>query len=497
MYDVALILSVVLFVTNCLVFVRSGAFSVFHPLTFYLAFHGFVFVFRPIVARIMDFELVYQSYGFTPSPADKLTVILACNLGLAAFSAAILWTGRVPMRFAIDRINLAERQRLKPLLPWVLLLCVPVGAYSLLTVWSGAAESGIGYAGMVRDAGTGVYVNTQGVGYLYEAQLMLASCAAMVAWAYRFRLLALVPLLAFVLLRAGTGGRGPFVTALVTVGLLYLYERRRRTLAWWLIGALAVVAAGFNAVGDDRGEAIRRAVGQDASSEIFGRNRDSERFLEGMDFANLEYFEYLVYAIPQRSGTYGYFNGVLQVFTEPVPRALWPGKPAGAPFERIRLFDYGTPVGMTRSLPGEGWYALGWAGVAIWCALWGAMLGWLYRRFVQGSQSTFLTLGYMTFLPILIVAYRDGQIVTVFRQSLFFLGPIVIWVLIARLSGIPSARAVRAMLSRNKAVRKTDAREGSNDPGPRPVAPPQPWASLPPAVRRRRMTLASSDAETH
>lgn len=491
MYDVSLVLSVVVFLAVCLVFIRSGAFSVFHPLTFYLAFHGFVFVFRPIVARFMDFQLVYRGYGFTPSDADKLTVILACNLGLVAFATAALWTGRLPMRFAIDRIAVAERDHLKPLLPWVLLFCVPLGAYSLLNVWSGAATSGVGYAGMIRDANTGVYINTAGIGYLYEAQLMLASCAAIIAWTFRFRLLSLVPLMLFVVMRAGTGGRGPFVTALVTVGLLYLYEQRRRTLALWLVGAMTGLVLIFNAVGDDRGASIRRAIGQESSSEIFGRNRDGERFLEGMDFANLEYFEYLVYVIPQRSGTYGYFNGVLQVFTEPVPRVLWPGKPVGAPFERIKLFDYGFPIGMTRSLPGEGWYSLGWAGVAIWCALWGAVLGWLYRKFVEGSQSAFLTLAYMTFLPILIVAYRDGQIVTVFRQGLFFLAPILIWMILARLTGVPSAYTVRRLIQR----RRDEAKPQAAVPIIDPAAGEQTWGRLPAPVRRRRIALAKANAE--
>ena len=69
---------------------------------------------------------------------------------------------------------------------------------------------------------------------------------------------------------------------------------------------------------------------------------------------------------------------------------------------------------MTRSLPGEGWYAWGWFGVIVWCGLWGYVLGLIYRKFVEGSQSAFKTAAYMIFVPILIIGYRDGTLVTMF-----------------------------------------------------------------------------------
>ena len=164
MYEAALALSVVCFVLVVGYFVRSPAFSMFHPLTFYSAFHGFLFVFRPIVARINDFDLVYRSYQFTPSPGDKLTVILAANLGFLAFAFFCLLSGNVAMRFKQDTFAISERERLKPLLFWVLALCVPIGIYSLSKVWTGATSTGIGYDSMVMDAGTGTSVNTRGNG---------------------------------------------------------------------------------------------------------------------------------------------------------------------------------------------------------------------------------------------------------------------------------------------------------------------------------------------
>ena len=63
MYLAALALSVVCFGLVTIYYLRGPSFSVFHPLTFYVSFHGFIFVFRPIVAWINDFNLIYVSHN--------------------------------------------------------------------------------------------------------------------------------------------------------------------------------------------------------------------------------------------------------------------------------------------------------------------------------------------------------------------------------------------------------------------------------------------------
>lgn len=481
MYELSLIFTAVTFLGLAAAYLRSSIFSVFHPLTYYLLFHGVVFVFRPILAYFMDYRLVYQVYQFTPSMADKTTAILAANLGFLAFSIACWRFGNVPMQFRNDRLSLNERERLKPTFWWTAALLLPIGIYSLYEVYNTALTTGSAFSNMIRDYRTGRAYNDGTNGYLVEAQLVLAGVTVIFAWLMRFRLISLAPFGIFALYRLGIGGRGPFVTALITLGLFYLYDRKGKNLPTWVFVAAPALLAVFTAVGDDRGEAIRRVISDDQSSVVFGQTRQ-ERFLEGMDFANLEYLEYVVYVVPQRSGTYGYFNGVLQLFTEPVPRAIWPDKPHGAPFERINMFDYGLPVGMTRSLPGEGWFSLGWLGVLIWCGLWGGVLGAIYRRFAEGEQSTFQVAGYLVFLPVLIIAFRDGQIVTVFRQCLFYLVPVLLWLLGARLMGVPPLHKLRAV---GQKLMRDHQSIGPVHPGGGSTS----LQRLPPAVRRRREML--------
>ncbi len=481
MYDVVLILAALIFCAVSFWYGRSGYFSIYHPFTLYLAFHGFLFVFRPIVARALDFRFIYLLYSFSPTQADKIEAILISTLGMLSFAFCCFRHGNVPMRFNIDRITFTERRLLLPAFLAMAAICFPIGFYSLIKLWHDS-NNDTALASMAIDKATQIRINTEGNGYLKEAQLMLASCGAILAWLFRFRLLALLPLATFVVVRAGTGGRGPFVAAAATLGLLWLYDRRQKLPSTSALLGLVLVIAAFNAVGADRGRAIRQWFGTDNTADRQDGASVELRPLEGMDFANLEYLEYLVYAIPQRTHSYSWFTEELQLFTEPIPRELWPGKPVGPPIQLFNLFDYGSPIGMTASLPGLGWAGAGWAGVVFWCGLWGYGLGWIYRKFANGSQTAFQTIAYMTLLSSLIVAYRDGGLVTVARQNIFFMAPILLWLGFARGFGVRSAAQVRRMI---------DARDRLPMSHQQP-APGLPLAlSLPPAVKRRHATLAA------
>ena len=480
MYEVALVFSTVSFIAILAIYIKHPSFNIYNPLTFYCAFHAFIFIVRPAIAFYMGFDRVYLYYQFNPSDSDKITVIYASNLGFIFFAICCMLASRCKMSFKSDAVTLAERRKLKPLFFVACLFCVPIGVYSLATAWSSAATTGEAFSGMVRDAASRITINVNTNGYFVEAQLMLATCAAIIAWLFRFRLLSLVPILTFVVFRAGTGGRGPFVTALASIGLIYLYDRRRTFPHVWTFALVPALLLIFQLVGDDRGAAIRSFVGGDSGSQIFKKNRATERPLEGMDFANMEFFEYAVYVVPQRSGTYSYFTGTLQILTEPIPRVLWKNKPIGPPIQRINMFDYGNPIGMSGSLPGEGWISFGWLGVIIWCGGWGYALGTIYRKYVESEQSTLQTVMYMTFIPILIVAYRDGSIVTIARQGIFFFAPIYLWWAIARFMRVPSLKNVRLARARDKggsATHRTSVQENELKP-------------VPAAVQRRRAALS-------
>lgn len=426
MYPILLWASVAIFVTVAVVYLRQNFSSVYHPISLYLVFHGLVFVVRPLFAFYRNYNFLYPVYRFDPSQDVKITVIVCANLGLLAFVAGAWKGGAAPLVFHQGPAEIAHRKRLIPAFLLVLTLIAPLAIGSIYTVFTS------GYAGMRLDVHTGVAVNTSGNGWLLEAQLMLVPLSVLIAWTFRFRWWSLLPLLLFVTVRAGTGGRGPFIVACAAAGLLWLYDSKRRWPALWTLALVVPLTAGFYVIGQERG-AVRTFLDDGKVIEL----QERTGFMETMDWANMEFFEYIVETVPRKTGTYGYFIDNLQVFTEPVPRVLWAGKPVGAPIKMFNLFDHGNPIGMTYSLPGYGWMQLGYIGVALWCALWGYCLGAIYSWFMRSRQGNFQVALYFAFLPIFIIAFRDGGLLTVLRTGVFYVTPVLVWMWTARALGIP------------------------------------------------------------
>ena len=437
MYLILLWASVAIFVIVIIVYLRQAFSSIYHPISLYLAFHGIVFVVRPLFAYSQHYDFLYRVYRFDPSQDVKSTVIICANLGLLSFVAGAWKGGSAPLAFNQGLAEIAHRKRLVPAFLLAIALVAPIAVASILTVFNS------GFAGMRLDLNTGVAINTTSNGWLIEAQLMLVPLSVLLAWTFRFRWWSVLPLILFVTMRAGTGGRGPFIVACVAAGLLWMFDGKRRWPALWMFALIVPLTAGFYILGQER-SAVRTLL-QDGTVIEF---REKTGFMESMDWANMEFFEYIVETVPRKTGTYGYFVDNLQVFTEPVPRKLWAGKPIGAPIKMFNLFDYGNPIGMTYSLPGYGWMQLGYAGVALWCALWGYCLGAIYSWFMRSRQGNFQVALYFAFLPIFIIAFRDGGLVTIARTGVFYISPVLIWMWAARALGIPdpidlARRAVR------------------------------------------------------
>jgi len=134
---------------------------------------------------------------------------------------------------------------------------------------------------MQRIAGTGIAVNTTGNGWFIDAQLLLVPLSVLIAWTFRFRWYALLPLIGFVVVRSATGGRGPFIVACFAAGLLWLFDRREKWPSPRVI-ALSVALLGlFYLVGQDRGQSVKALVN---SGEVI-RIEKKWDFVESMDWA--------------------------------------------------------------------------------------------------------------------------------------------------------------------------------------------------------------------
>ncbi len=427
MYDFILAASCVLFGAVSLILVRRKAASLYHPATVYLVFHGFVFVIRPLVARWYGFDFVYRLYEFQPSPTDRITVILAANLAMLVFVGVSLALARRPVASRPERQDEDARRTLF----WPIVLTAgllsPLALYSQLANWDRRVGN---FTGMIRDAASGNMINLESNGWFTDSALMLAPIAVLLVWLSRYRWWGWACFAVFAVLQAGTGTRQAIIFAVAAVGITFLLERGRRWFDWRAVALGLVAAIAFNQIVIDRGSAVRAFVTGEA--EPIAMAEEDLDPLEHMDFANMEYFEYIVYAVPQRTGTYDYFAHMLQILTEPVPRALWPGKPTGSPVQMFSLWDYGKPNGMTASMPGMGWMSLGYPGVAIQAAIFALIFGFAYRALLVNRGGPMARIGYALAMGISLIGFRDGTLLTLLRLVPFYFGPLLLVAVFAR-----------------------------------------------------------------
>lgn len=100
-------------------------------------------------------------------------------------------------------------------------------------------------------------------------------------------------------------------------------------------------------------------------------------------------------------------------------------------------------MGMTYALPGYRWMPKGYLEVALWCALWGYCLGAISSWFVREREGKFGVAFYFAFLPIFIIAFLDGGVVTVLRNG-EQLSPVLVWIWVARRGASPIRSIERA-----------------------------------------------------
>lgn len=428
-------------------FIRSRSASIFHPFSFYLAFHGVVFVIRPIMEQLFGFEHTFFQMRFYPTEEQEQLALILTTVALFVFAATSCGIGLISPRF--DRSIPPKFSGVE----WrafcvVTAITAPIILYSLyLTIRNSvASESGNDTVGMDRDVNTGIAVFTDTTGYIVDAQKMLGTLCVMLIWGARFRLWSFAPLMAYLADRVYEGwSRWTIVTSLATLVMLYVVQRRRR---WLPVTALALAVpllVLFQQLGENRDAFKGLFTGQQAQVDVLDEGRTWIEKQDTLDFANFDFLTYVMDVVPEKSGTYTYFTQYLQLFTEPIPRILWPNKPFGPPIQLVNMNDYGNFVGFTVSLVGDGWMSGGWLGVIATMALVGLILSKLHRWYWHGDATHFKILVYCTFLPLSLQWFRDGGI-SIAKFVLFTISPILIWWLSIRyLQGIPAPRMVRAL----------------------------------------------------
>lgn len=451
MFEIALLLQATLWIVVFLVFLRNKSSSIFHPLFFYLVFHGLVFVARPILGEVLSLHQVADYMYFYPDDSDKIRALVVSSVALVVFAIFAMRSGSATPAFA-DRVTMrpTRSESIALWLTWAVL--APLAIYSAVFAIGGAGFEGTGRVQMERVEGIAAYTNT--TGYLVDASQMLMPLVLLPILFAKRRWIAYLPATAFIGYRVFMGwGRWTIVDLVIVIFLAQLWLRRhkwpnRRAFATWAVIIPAVFFV-FAALGDNR-DLARSYFGDIGTDQQVLDGRSWLEKLDNLDFANYDYLTFVVSVVPKSTLSYTYGTQYLQLFTEPIPRIWWPAKPYGPPIKFFDLNDYANFIGLTVSLPGDGWMSGGWIGVVLTMALAGWLLGKLHRWFWRNQASKAKAILYLITIAVSSQLFRDGGI-SIFKFMLFTSVPIVFWALSVRvLDRVTRRRRVVPLAYMNK-----------------------------------------------
>lgn len=432
MLELALYSQVLIFLAVLGCFLASGQASVFHPATSYLGFHGLVFVLRPLQVHFLDYDSIWNYIGFRPDDSDMILALAVSSLALIVFVASSIYFGWTNTWFSTKPAASLSPLQYRALV-WTTMILLPYIVASIATTQGGAEAAG-------ERADNGVFIQTHSTGWLNDAQHMLAPMLCIWLVVTRFHWLNFPPILLYVAYRSWTGwSRWTIIMFFVMVTFSYCWQQRRRWPPLWSILLAIPILMLFSVLGHNR-DVLRNyftggqneEVVKDLRQGMTPEEKEKLRY-DTQNFANFDYLTFVVRLIPKRSGEFTYGLQYVQLFTEPVPRILWKGKPNGSPVHLFDVNSYGNFLGLTFSLPGDGWMSGGWIGVVITLGIVGWIQGSGHRYFFNKVNEPFAALFYISGLAMVTLWFRDGGI-SIFKFLLwtwlpFFIWRTVIWVL--------------------------------------------------------------------
>ena len=220
------------------------------------------------------------------------------------------------------------------------------------------------------------------------------------------------------------GGRSIVVIYLVTIFVIYFYERgtkkmqRMKLLKWvsifTIIVVLIIVNMGFQRKSIQRGES--------ASIGRFSLLWIGNTFLG--EFPQFDWLAILIDNVPSVI-PYQYGKTFLEFFPQFIPRMIWPNKPLPIEYRVTRTiagYESGSPF----TIIGEMYLNFQWAGVVFGMFFLGILTKMAYRKFMSTKKTPFSILVYACFFSNLVHFYTRS-----FAPMLFFFVLSVIPLLIA------------------------------------------------------------------
>jgi hypothetical protein len=283
---------------------------------------------------------------------------------------------------------------------------------------------------IIMERVNGIAINTQSTGYLTDAKNIFLGLVILSFGIWGRNKWSLSLLIIFVFLRIYQGwGRWALVFTVIALLLLYLALNNKKFINMKQLLIIVILSSTFNLLGENRYFFKELITGEVINERYQESDKTFLESLDSLDFANFDYLMYVVDKVPDDTHSFNYGLQYLQIFTEPVPRILWSGKPVGPPFEVINLNDYGNFIGLTVSMPGDAWMTGGYIGLVIVTFIFALFLRYVFLSYIKYSDTFIPSLPYFLFLPLLLQWFRDGGFVSIFKFYLFTMLPFIIWYL--------------------------------------------------------------------
>lgn len=407
-------------------FNRFFGFRILEPATWYTIFHYILFAFRPVVLFSLGYHGNYSYMGINPDVADTALVFFVANLAFVSFIFGTSLMRRTPLPVVKEKPKALEVQTfiISALVFSPLYLFSIYYGVSNPIVETNSASSG----NIMIDPETGRKIFVTGSGYFY----VLKNCfpGLVIAHLIIFRPNVWNISVAVIFLTATfLEGRGRFVIIYFVLGVIIYYfqhprvSKAKKVFIMLFFSLLALVLISIGGV-------YRRMIrsGNTINSSEFNIFDFFARTPMGdsQEFGMFEFLTYIVKHYPDADFGYSFFTQYLEIFTKPIPRALWSGKPVGSPIQLIDLDYFGNFQGLTQSMAGAGWLSFGFIGVFILAFLSGLFLQSIYFYSAKRWNNFSVRSIYIVSLPFCLQWFRDGA-PSIVEFYVFGIYPLLFW----------------------------------------------------------------------
>jgi oligosaccharide repeat unit polymerase len=414
-----------------LLFGRFYRFSILEPATWYLFFHYILFAFRPAVLFTLGYYGNYSYIGMHPDVSDSALTFLIANVALLAFLLGCILPGRPVVPAISERPNMLEVQTFFI----AALLFAPLYLYSIsYGISNPLTESNAANSGNIMiDPETGKKIFVTGSGYLYVLKNCFPGLIIAHIVLFRPNIWNVSVAIAF-MSSAFLEGRGRFIIIYFLLGLIIYYFQRPKvsqTTKVAVLGSFSVLTLVLISVGG----LYRRVVR--SLGDVTWSDFDVVDFInrtpmgDSQEFGMFEFLSYIARYYPDHDYGYSFFTQYLEVFTKPIPRALWSGKPVGSPIQLIDLDYFGNFQGLTQSMAGAGWLSFGLLGVFLLAFVSGFLMQRFFRFCARNWQDPSIRSIYIVALPLGVQWFRDGA-PSILEFYIFGLYPLLFWAILIR-----------------------------------------------------------------